>query len=73
MDQHIIHDDMWGVRILVELTVLKLGLLYSAIPFLPLFQLCKVCVTALVIFHKALIILLLTKIKEILSAMNFDS
>ena len=53
-----------GAYFRFELTVFRLGPLYSAIPFLPLFQLCKVCVTALVIFQETLLILLLTKINE---------
>ena len=34
MYQHNIHDDMWWVRILFELTVTRLGPLYSANLFL---------------------------------------
>ena len=55
---------MGGAYFRFELTVFRLGPLYSAIPFLPLFQLCKVCVTALVIFQETLLNLLLTKINE---------
>ena len=61
----IISMTTWGgAYFRFELTVFRLGPLYSAIPFLPLFQLCKVCVTALVIFQETLLILLLTKINE---------